>query len=99
MIMTVVDGIGYFAASLVLGTFCAKTIVPLRSLVIGNNAAFITYAACAGLWPILMLRMIMLPLNLLRLREALGECEALALVRAWGWEPGRSTNQKEEWRI
>jgi uncharacterized protein YjiS (DUF1127 family) len=82
MIMTVVDGIGYFAASLVLGTFCAKTMVPLRALAIASNAAFITYAACADLWPILVLHTIMLPLNLLRLREALGEGAAPAMVDA-----------------
>jgi CRP/FNR family cyclic AMP-dependent transcriptional regulator len=98
MIMTVVDGVGYFAASLVLGTFCAKTMVPLRSLAIASNLAFITYAACAGLWPILVLHAIMLPLNLLRLNEALGGYEAPALVRARGWAPARSTDQEEEWR-
>jgi len=95
MIMTVVDGIGDFAASLVVGTFCVKSMVPLRLLAIASNAAFITYAAGAGLWPILLLHTIMLPLNLLRLREALGAgavpalVRAPAIVRSGGWEPRR----------
>jgi CRP/FNR family cyclic AMP-dependent transcriptional regulator len=70
--MTTIDSLGYFAASLVLATFCARTMVSLRLLAIASNAAFISYALCARLWPILLLHAIMLPLNLVRLREAFG---------------------------
>lgn len=71
--MTGVDGLGYLAATLVLATFTAKNMVSLRSLAIGSNLAFIAYGLLAGLWPILLLHLIVLPLNLIRLREALGE--------------------------
>ena len=69
--MTSVDELGYVAASLVLATFCAKSMVLLRVLAIASNLAFIAYGYCAGLWPILCLHTLMLPLNLVRLCEAL----------------------------
>jgi CRP/FNR family cyclic AMP-dependent transcriptional regulator len=68
--MTAIDGFGYFAASLVLATFCTRTMVSLRSLAIASNLAFITYALSAHLMPILLLHTVMLPLNIRRLREA-----------------------------
>ena len=69
--MTAVDALGYLAASLVLATFCAKSMVTLRLLAIASNAAFITYALATGLYPIVVLHTVMLPLNLLRLRQVL----------------------------
>ena len=64
--MTAVDALGYLAASLVLATFCAKSMVNLRLLAIASNVAFITYALAVGLYPIVVLHTVMLPLNLLR---------------------------------
>jgi hypothetical protein len=69
--MTMTDGMGYVAASLVLATFCAKQMVSLRALAISSNVAFITYGLAAHLWPIVVLHVIMLPLNVVRLRDAL----------------------------
>jgi hypothetical protein len=80
--MTTTDALGYLAASLVLGTFCAKTMIPLRALAIASNLAFIAYALAAHLWPILLLHSIMLPLNAARLREALGLIAAPAIQPA-----------------
>jgi hypothetical protein len=71
--MTCLDALGYLAAGLVLATFCAKSMLRLRILAIGSNLAFLTYAIGAGLWPILLLHAVMLPLNLLRLRQVIGE--------------------------
>ena len=56
-----------------MATFCAKTMVPSRAPAIASNTTLTTYAAGAGLWPILVLHTIMLPFNLLRLREVIGE--------------------------
>ena len=70
--MTAVDALGYLAASLVLATFCAKKMAPLRALAIISNIAFVAYAFFAGLEPILLLHSLMLPMNILRLREAVG---------------------------
>jgi CRP/FNR family transcriptional regulator, cyclic AMP receptor protein len=73
--MTITDGMGYLAASLVLATFCAKRMISLRALAIASNVAFITYGLAARLWPIVILHVIMLPLNVIRLREALASLD------------------------
>ena len=77
--MTAVDGLGYLAAALVLATFCTKSMVPLRALAIASNIAFVTYGFFDGLWPILLLHSVMLPMNAIRLREALGSQNQTAL--------------------
>ena len=72
MTPTEVNLLGYTAATLVLATFCAKSMVTLRILALCSNVAFVLYAVAASLWPILLLHAVMFPLNLVRLREALG---------------------------
>lgn len=58
--------IGFLASALVLLTFSMKTMLPLRLVAIGSNVAFIAYASMAGLWPVLLLHAILLPLNVWR---------------------------------
>jgi len=62
--------IGYIAAGLVFAAFCAKRMVPLRTLAIASNIAFISYGSLLGLWPIVLLHFSMLPMNVLRLHQA-----------------------------
>jgi hypothetical protein len=69
---TALNLLGYTAATLVLATFCAKSMVTLRVLALCSNVAFVIYAIAASLWPILLLHAVMFPLNLVRLWEALG---------------------------
>lgn len=66
----------WLAAALVFASFFMKTIVPLRTLAITSNLAFIVYALLGlghGVFdkvaPILVLHSALLPLNLWRLRE------------------------------
>ena len=68
--MTLTEPIGYVASSLVFAAFCAKRMVPLRALAIFSNLAFIGYGYLDHLWPILILHAAMLPMNLIRFREA-----------------------------
>ena len=70
--------LGYAAAGLVLATFSARSITTLRSLAIASNLLFIAYAAFAHLLPVLVLHALLLPLNLLRLRQALAIPERCA---------------------
>jgi CRP/FNR family transcriptional regulator, cyclic AMP receptor protein len=65
------DFIGYAAALLVFITFWMKTMVPLRTLGIVSNLFFIGYGYMAGAYPPLFLHLLLLPLNLMRLREML----------------------------
>src|SRR5262249_52644652 len=66
-----VGGLGFIAAGLVLATFCMKRLVPLRATAIASNLAFILYGYAAGIRPVLVLRLILLPVNAIRLVEAL----------------------------
>jgi hypothetical protein len=62
---------GYLAAVLVFLTFYMKTMIPLRMIGICSNCMFIIYGSLDGLYPVLVLHLILLPLNGLRLRQML----------------------------
>lgn len=61
--------IGYVAAVLVFTTFYIKMMSPLRIVAICSNCAFITYGYLDGLYPILFLHVVLLPLNTMRLYQ------------------------------
>jgi CRP/FNR family transcriptional regulator, cyclic AMP receptor protein len=63
------DWLGYLAAMLVFCSFYAKTIVALRLVAITSNMAFIGYALAKGLYPVLILHVVLLPLNCVRLAQ------------------------------
>ena len=83
--MSVAEVSGYVAAVLVFMTFYMKTMVPLRIVGICSNCAFIMYGYLDGLYPVLILHLILLPLNSLRLREMLKAYKTSA--RGNGWRP------------
>jgi len=60
---------GYIASTLVLLTFMTKDMRLLRMIAIVSNCAFIWYGALGWLLPILCLHLLLLPLNIIRLRE------------------------------
>lgn len=64
-----VSMVGFVAAGLVIATLSMRTMIPLRMIGIGSNVAFITYGILFHSAPTVMLHMILLPLNLYRLRE------------------------------
>jgi|SRR5215471_1090947 hypothetical protein len=63
------DFTGYAASMLVLLTFMTKDMLLLRVVAILSNLAFISYGALAWLPPVLGLHLLLLPLNVIRLRE------------------------------
>jgi CRP/FNR family transcriptional regulator, cyclic AMP receptor protein len=69
-IHTLSEGAGYLASVLVLLTFLMKDMRPLRITAILSNIAFIVYAALNWLPPVLVLHLLLLPVNVHRLREA-----------------------------
>jgi CRP/FNR family cyclic AMP-dependent transcriptional regulator len=69
--MIIAEIAGYLAAALVFLTFYMKTMVPLRIIGICSNCMFIIYGSLGGLYPVLILHLILLPLNALRVREML----------------------------
>jgi CRP/FNR family transcriptional regulator, cyclic AMP receptor protein len=66
-----IDTLGYVAAGAVLATFSVRAIKTLRVLAIISNLLFIAYAIGANLPPVLALHALLLPLNVLRLREVM----------------------------
>jgi CRP/FNR family cyclic AMP-dependent transcriptional regulator len=58
--------VGYFASGLVFLTFCMKTMIPLRIVAMASNVAFICYSALEMLYPVLILHLVLLPLNIWR---------------------------------
>ena len=66
---SIIDLLGYIAASLVFATFYVKRILALRLIAISSNLAFILYAFGSSLYPIVILHSLLLPLNLYRIFE------------------------------
>lgn len=69
--MTWIDLLGYAASASVLATFCMSTMVPLRIIAIGSNVLFIAFGAFAHIYPVLVLHVILLPVNIARLLQLL----------------------------
>jgi len=63
--------IGYAAAACVFVTFYMKTMVPLRVAGIVSNLLFIAYGYDLLAYPVLILHRVLLPLNIIRLRQML----------------------------
>lgn len=59
---------GFFASTLVLATFAMKDMRMLRIIAVFSNIAFIIYGALDWLPPVLALHLLLLPLNLFRLK-------------------------------
>lgn len=64
-----VDGLGWIAAALTLGTFVCSDMRRLRLIALAANAAFIAYGALSPALPVLVLHLSLVPVNLWRLRQ------------------------------
>ena len=67
--MAWIDFLGFSAAFSVIASFCMTTIVLLRTLALLSNVLFILYGLCAHIYPVLVLHIILLPINLIKLRR------------------------------
>lgn len=66
-----IEAFGYLGALMTLATFSMKTMLHLRMVGIVANLAFITYGVLGHVYPVLLLHMILLPLNVWRLWQLL----------------------------
>jgi len=66
-----IDILGYAASASVLVTFCMSTMVPLRVIAIFSNVLFAAFGALAHIYPVLVLHVILLPVNVTRLVQIL----------------------------
>lgn len=71
MSVTFADMLGYIAAFLVFLTFSMKTMIPLRIVGICSNVFFIAYGYLAPAYPLFVLHIALLPLNIFRLQQML----------------------------
>jgi hypothetical protein len=65
--MSWIDFLGFSAAVSVLVSFCMTTIVALRTLALLSNVLFVSYGLCAHIYPVLILHLVLLPVNLFKL--------------------------------
>lgn len=65
------EAFGYLGALLTLATFSMTTMLRLRIVGIGANLAFISYGAMSQAYPVLLLHVALLPLNIWRLHQLL----------------------------
>jgi hypothetical protein len=71
-----IDAIGFAAASLVLATFCMRTMGALRWVALASNLVFIAYGYLGNLAPVLLLHALLLPVNAYRLTQLCGASDA-----------------------
>lgn len=75
---------GYLGAALTLATFSMKTMLHLRRVGIAANLAFIAYGVSYQVYPVLLLHLALLPLNVWRLRQLLRLTHQIAQASAGG---------------
>jgi hypothetical protein len=68
---TLVDLLGYSAATAAIGTLSMTTMIPLRVLSLASNILFIAYAWASGVQTLLLLHCLLLPVNCWRLWQLL----------------------------
>jgi CRP/FNR family cyclic AMP-dependent transcriptional regulator len=66
-----IETFGYLGALMTLTTFSMKTMLHLRIAGIVSNLVFIAYGVLGHVYPVLMLHLALLPLNVWRLRQLL----------------------------
>lgn len=75
------DVAGWLGALLTAGAYSMRNMKWLRIVAVGANLSFITYGFAASVWPMLVLHLFLLPLNLFRLMEITRASARLHLSR------------------
>ena len=65
--MSWINILGFSAALSVLASFCMTTIVALRTFALLSNVLFILYGLLAHIYPVFLLHVVLLPVNLIKL--------------------------------
>ncbi len=68
-----IEVLGFAASGATLCAFAQKQMLPMRISAIAANLFFIGYGALGLLYPVLLLHLMLLPLNVLRLIQLLGQ--------------------------
>lgn len=76
------NAIGYAAAAATLMTFAQRRMLPMRLSAIAANLLFMTYGLLGAFYPVFLLHLVLLPLNLLRLHQE-RSISAASLMEQW----------------
>lgn len=63
------DLLGFAAAAAVLAGFCMNSIRHLRMAALASNVLFVVYGVFAHIYPVVILHVILLPINLQKLHR------------------------------
>jgi hypothetical protein len=63
------DLLGFAAAAAVLAGFCMNSIRHLRMAALASNVLFVVYGVFAHIYPVVILHIILLPINLQKLHR------------------------------
>ena len=80
-----IEAIGWFASALTVASYLMNTMLLLRILAVASSVAFIAYGLLLGLWPLIAMEALLLPINLYRFWEILslrGKVKATAQTAA-----------------
>ena len=69
--MDPIEALGWVAAAFTLATYSMKTMLPLRAFAIGSNLFYLGYGLALELWPLVVLDLLLLPVNVFRLSQIL----------------------------
>ena len=87
MALSLIDLVGAAAAASTLVAFAQKSMLPMRISAIAANVLFIIYGGLGPYYPVLILHVILLPLNIGRLvqcvRVDLTKMESGSLIDDW----------------
>jgi hypothetical protein len=64
------DLLGFAAVLAVLAGFCMNSIRPLRRLALASNVLFTLYGLLAHIYPVFVLHLVLMPINLVKLHRA-----------------------------
>lgn len=76
-----VNSLGYAASSVVLASFLMRRMVPLRLLAILSNVLFAAFGLLQHIYPVLLLHLTLLPINLWRLYALGAQAEMVRRLR------------------
>ena len=74
--------IGYGASGLVLTTFCFSNPIRLRLFALASNIAFIAYGCYGEVYPVMVLHIVLMPINVFHLARLLRTSERMAMLVA-----------------
>lgn len=89
-----IDALGYAAAAMTLLTFAQTQMATMRVCALAANVLFVSYGLLGQFYPVAILHLVLLPLNLLCLSQTISKrvprSKGLSLVEVWKLSRGQA---------